>query len=346
MASRTGGGAREAQPVSIAQAARWLSLPDASGRFAALTGSGVLILDLHAGEELSPAELSLAEARLAELPCPTIAVGSSPLPAAAAKLADRTDVRVDRIEELADVLEGIDRAPIAALVLVQLLRRGEGLSVVDGLVAESLAYSTLQSGPEFAAWLAQRPPPKPRSQESGPPVRVEREGRRLRLTLDRSERRNAFSASMRDALAEALEVAVADPSVEEVLLTGAGPAFCSGGDLGEFGTSPDPATAHAVRSTRNVARLLAACADRTRAEVHGACVGAGVELPAFAGRVVARGDARFQLPELRMGLVPGAGGTVSVPRRVGRQRAAWLALSGVSMDAETALAWGLVDEIS
>jgi enoyl-CoA hydratase/carnithine racemase len=47
-----------------------------------------------------------------------------------------------------------------------------------------------------------------------------------------------------------------------------------------------------------------------------------------------------------MGLVPGAGGTVSVPRRVGRQRAAWLALSGVSMDAETALAWGLVDEIS
>ena len=95
-----------------------------------------------------------------------------------------------------------------------------------------------------------------------------------------------------------------------------------------------------------MARLLAACADRTRAEVHGACVGAGVELPAFAGRVVARGDARFQLPELRMGLVPGAGGTVSVPRRVGRQRAAWLALSGASVDAETALAWGLVDQIS
>ena len=51
----------------------------------------------------------------------------------------------------------------------------------------------------------------------------------------------------------------------------------------------------------------------------------------------------FQLPELGMGLVPGAGGTVSLPRRIGRQRTAWLALSGERIDAETALAWGLVD---
>jgi enoyl-CoA hydratase/carnithine racemase len=79
--------------------------------------------------------------------------------------------------------------------------------------------------------------------------------------------------------------------------------------------------------------------------VHGACVGAGVELPAFAARVVAREDARFWLPELSMGLVPGAGGTVSLPRRIGRQRTAWLALSGAQLDASTALRWGLVDEI-
>jgi enoyl-CoA hydratase/carnithine racemase len=82
-----------------------------------------------------------------------------------------------------------------------------------------------------------------------------------------------------------------------------------------------------------------------RVEVHGACVGAGIELPAFARRVVARSDAFFQLPEVAMGLVPGAGGTVSIPRRVGRQRAAYLCLSAVRLDAETALAWGLVDEI-
>jgi enoyl-CoA hydratase/carnithine racemase len=175
---------------------------------------------------------------------------------------------------------------------------------------------------------------------------VDREGGRLVVTLDRPERRNAFSASMRDALAEALAVAVCDPSVEEVVLRGAGPAFCSGGDLDEFGTLQDPATAHAVRSTRSVARLLAACAERVRAEVHGACVGAGVELPAFATRVVAAPDATFELPELSMGLVPGSGGTVSLPRRIGRQRTAWLALSGARIDAEAALAWGLVDEVS
>jgi enoyl-CoA hydratase len=334
-----------AQPVSIARATRWLGLPDAAGRFSPLTGSGVLIIDLHSGDELSPDELARARSALAELPCPSVGVGGGPLPGAAAKLADRLDVRVECRDDLGPVLEGIDRAPVGALVLVQLLRRSEALPVCDGLVAESLAYSTLQSGPGFAAWLARRPEPKPRPSEPEPAVRVERDGGCLRITLARPALRNAFSAAMRDALAEALEVAVSDPTVEEVVLRGEGPCFCSGGDLDEFGTLPDPATAHAVRSTRNPARLLAACAERTRAEVQGACVGAGVELPAFAARVVARGDATFQLPELAMGLVPGAGGTVSVPRRIGRQRAAWLGLSGARIDAATALAWGLVDEI-
>ena len=165
------------------------------------------------------------------------------------------------------------------------------------------------------------------------------------LTLNRPAKRNAFSAEMRDALAEALQLVLADPSLEEVVLRGAGPAFCSGGDLDEFGTLPDPATAHAIRSTRNVARLLAACADRVRSEIHGACIGAGIELPAFTGHVVAAPDAFVQLPEVAMGLVPGAGGTASLPRRIGRQRTAWLALTGARLDAETALRWGLVDEL-
>ena len=81
-------------------------------------------------------------------------------------------------------------------------------------------------------------------------------------------------------------------------------------------------------------------------EVHGACVGAGCELPAFCRHVRARADAFFQLPEIAMGLVPGAGGTASLPNRIGRQRTAWLALSGSRIDAATALRWGLVDEIA
>jgi len=93
------------------------------------------------------------------------------------------------------------------------------------------------------------------------------------------------------------------------------------------------------------AALLAALAPRVHAFVHGACVGAGTELPAFAGTVHAREDAAFALPEVGMGLIPGAGGTASVPRRIGRHRAAWLAITGATLDTSTALVWGLVDEI-
>jgi enoyl-CoA hydratase/carnithine racemase len=151
---------------------------------------------------------------------------------------------------------------------------------------------------------------------------------------------------MRDELAAALLVAAADASITHVELSGTGPSFCSGGDLTEFGTSDDPVLAHLVRTTRSPAALLATVAERTVALVHGSCVGAGVELPAFAGRVVADPDATFRLPEVAMGLIPGAGGTVSLPRRIGRSRATYLAISGQPIEATTALAWGLVDEIT
>ena len=79
--------------------------------------------------------------------------------------------------------------------------------------------------------------------------------------------------------------------------------------------------------------------------VHGACIGAGLELAAYSGRVIAGVDTQFRLPEVQMGLLPGSGGTVSVPRRAGRQRSLWLMISGETIDAGTALEWGLVDEL-
>jgi enoyl-CoA hydratase/carnithine racemase len=129
-------------------------------------------------------------------------------------------------------------------------------------------------------------------------------------------------------------------------LSGNGPSFCSGGDLGEFGSFPDPATAHVVRLTRSPARLAHQIADRLHVHLHGACMGAGIEVPALAGHVVAAADAVISLPELSLGLVPGAGGTASIPRRIGRHRTAALALSGMRIDATTALGWGLVDEVA
>lgn len=215
-------------------------------------------------------------------------------------------------------------------------------TIEAGLVAESLAYAELQAGAEFRAWLAERGPAVP--QPSPDPVLLERVDDHLTITLHRPEWHNALDVAMRDALCEAFNLVAADPALTATL-RGDGPSFCSGGDLREFGTFPDPAMAHAIRLECLPARLLAAVADRVTAHVHGACVGAGVELAAFCHRVVADPATTFRLPEVAMGLVPGQGGTVSLPRRIGAERTLALALSGEAIDAPTALAWGLVDEL-
>lgn len=234
--------------------------------------------------------------------------------------------------------------PRAALTFIQVLRVTAGLSPDAGLVLESLAYSALQAGPEFARWRAERPsrPPRP---ATGDEVLVDRIGDVLGVTLNRPAVHNAYNARMRDLLCDALAVAVADPSCR-VELRGSGPSFGSGGDLDEFGTAPDPTTAHFIRTARSPARLLAAIAPRVEAHLHGVCAGSGIELAAFAGRVRATGSTRIWLPELAMGLIPGAGGTASLTGRIGRHRTAWMGVSGSEVDATTALRWGLVDEIS
>lgn len=274
-------------------------------------------------------------------PCPVIAVAVADhalLPAFDLVFASAADAE--------PVLAGIRHAPLAAMVLVHVLRITAGMPVEAALVVESLAYATLQGGPEFRRWLqAQQPRAVDRGRDSGPPVLLERKGDLLEIRLNRPSQRNALSVEMRDALCEALELVAADPSIRTARLSGNGDCFSAGGDLGEFGTVADPATAHAVRSLRLPAAILARCAGRAEFHLHGACIGAGIELPAFGRRVTAASDAFFQLPEIRFGLIPGAGGCVSIPRRIGRQRTAWMALSGERVDAAQALAWGLVDAI-
>ena len=246
-------------------------------------------------------------------------------------------------DELAELDFAVETNPLASVALVLLLRGSERRSIGEGLVAESAVYSMLQAGPEFARWREGQTR-RDRQPEGEPAVLVRRAGNELILILNRPAVHNAFSVDMRDQLIEALVVAEADPTLR-VVLEGAGQSFCSGGDLGEMGSRPDPATAHHVRLRRSVGRMLASMADRTEAHLHGACMGAGIELPAFVDKVTARPDARIGLPEIGLGLIPGAGGTVSVTRRIGRHRSALLALSGRAIDTATALSWGLVDEV-
>jgi enoyl-CoA hydratase/carnithine racemase len=278
---------------------------------------------------------------LAHLAAVTVAIGDL-----AHVHAPLFDVVVPDDATADDVVEAIDAHPIASSALALLLRGGAARTVAAGQVAESSTYSTLQSGPEHRAWLAARRAPGTRARTDDAPVGVARDGGTLHVTLHRPDVHNAYNAATRDALLDALAIATNDDTITRVAIDGVGPSFCSGGDLDEFGTLSDPASAHVLRVARSVALALHSLRDRVTVTVHGACVGAGIELPAFAGEVVARADATFRLPEVAMGLVPGAGGTVSIPRRVGRHRFAWMALTGTPLDAVTALDWGLVDAVT
>lgn len=299
-------------------------------------------------------ELSALEALATGLPCVTVGVAPDPswVPGGFDVLlcqgstVPRPWVGCDDLERsLVDLGVSIDRSPLASVALVQLLRMGEELSLRDAVVAESFVYSMLQGGPEFRTWLESRRTSNRAQNGETDPVLVTRHGPFLDIELHRPEVHNALNSAMRDALITALQLVQVDPTIEAARLRGSGPDFCSGGDLNEFGSATDPATAHSVRVSRSAGLALARCADRVRVEVHGACVGAGIEIPAFSHRISATPEATFTLPEVGFGLIPGAGGTASLPRRIGRQRTAFAALSGSAVSAHTARQWGLVDEL-
>lgn len=322
--------------LSLRELRRLLTDPaQAEGCSVANAGSSpFLIVNLADGARgresrlIQPACTVIGLARAHDLPVPNV-----------------VDVLATSPEALAGLCAAVRANPVAASVLAQVVRHNARASVTQGLLVESLAYSTLQHGAEFEGWLARRPIRPAGAEVITEPLRIERQAQCLRLTFDRPAKRNAFSAALRDALCAGLELADYDASVREIVIDGAGPAFCAGGDLDEFGDARDAAIAHATRMTRSAGALLYRLRNRVTCHVHGACIGAGIELPAFTRRIRARPDAFFQLPEVSMGLVPGAGGTVSITKRIGRLRSAALAISGERVDASTALRWGLIDAI-
>ncbi|TLG05379.1 enoyl-CoA hydratase/isomerase family protein [Nocardia cyriacigeorgica] len=256
-------------------------------------------------------------------------------------------VRCDDIDEALETLaRAVGDNPRASVALGRLLRQTEAAGTASGLAAEAAVYSMLLGGNEFERWLAGRGGPRPVAVPNRRLVRARREGNLLSVLLDHPERRNALSMRLREELLEVISVADVDPGIEQVVIEGAGPVFCSGGDLDEFGSSTDPVAAYLVRIERAPWRTIDRLRDKVTVNVQGACIGAGIEMAAFAGRVVAAEGTRFRLPETSMGLVPGAGGTVSIPRRIGRWRAAWMMLTGEWVETATALRWNLIDAVS
>jgi len=271
--------------------------------------------------------------------CPVIAIGG---------YNDFCDVCVEETQ-LDELVLAIDQHPIAATALVQVLRHNVSASVHDGLLAESLTYSNLQQSSEFQSWLQQRHadhPPQELDDDHEPVLGIERDAERYTITLNRPKKHNAYSQALKDQLCSALHVPCVDDSITEITIRGNGKSFCAGGDLDEFGSVTDAQLAHLSRTTRSAAPLIHQIRDKIRVELHGACIGAGIELPAFAGAISAREDAFFQLPEVAMGLIPGAGGTVSICKRIGKSRTTYMALTNKRIDAQAGIEWGLIDELT
>jgi enoyl-CoA hydratase len=171
-----------------------------------------------------------------------------------------------------------------------------------------------------------------------------RDGGIARIFLNRPEKANALDSPLLEALAAALESLAGDESVRVVVLGGAGRSFCGGADVAEL-KSLEPSTAGAF-----VERIHRACEALRRlpvpavARLHGAVVGAGLELAAACDLRIAAEGTRFAMPEVRLG-IPSVVEAALLPRLMGSGRAAWLVLTGEAIDARRACDWGLVEEV-
>jgi enoyl-CoA hydratase len=176
-------------------------------------------------------------------------------------------------------------------------------------------------------------------------VRYEKRGRVAIVVLDRPEVLNAYDVAMRDDLHAVLGAADEDPDVRALVIRGAGRAFSTGGDVREFGSAPSPIVARTVRWRRDVWGRLLGLRAATIAAVHGWAAGGGMEMALLCDVCVAATDARFVLPETGLGMIPGVGGTQTLPRRIGVPRALDLVLAGRVVRAREAHAAGLVSRV-
>ncbi|MBO1110580.1 3-hydroxyacyl-CoA dehydrogenase NAD-binding domain-containing protein [Bordetella petrii] len=160
----------------------------------------------------------------------------------------------------------------------------------------------------------------------------------LVLTIDHPPV-NALSADVRRGLADAVQAAQADAGVRAIVLAGAGRNFIAGADIREFGKPPQPP------ALPDVCNAIEASAKPVVAALHGAALGGGLEIALAAHYRVALRGARLGLPEVNLGLLPGAGGTQRAPRLAGAAAALDLMLSGRHASADEALSWGLIDRV-
>lgn len=184
-------------------------------------------------------------------------------------------------------------------------------------------------------------------------IQIERRGRVAVLTLSRPERLNALpDLEDGDAFGEACEQLNADAGISVAVLTGAGRAFSAGGDLKAMAgrTALFEGSGAAIREryrrvVHRIVRSLYGLEVPLIAAVNGPAMGLGCDIAGLADIRLASTEARFGVPFLKLGLIPGDGGAWLLPRNVGYARAAEMLFTGDTIDAQTALAWGLVNRV-
>jgi enoyl-CoA hydratase len=178
-------------------------------------------------------------------------------------------------------------------------------------------------------------------------VRYEKDGFTARITLNRPAQMNALNERAIRELTCAFEHARADVEVRGVLLTGAGDrAFIAGADITELAGSTPVAAERSARAGQALMSLIEDLGKPVVAAVNGVALGGGCETAMACTLRVASRQARFGQPEVRLGLIPGFGGSQRLPRLVGRGRALRLILTGDTITAEEAFRIGLVDELT
>jgi 3-hydroxyacyl-CoA dehydrogenase len=169
-------------------------------------------------------------------------------------------------------------------------------------------------------------------------VDLDRRGRVAVLTVNNPPV-NALSQHVRQGLRDGLRQATADAAVQAIVIVCAGRTFIAGADITEFGKPPAPPSLHEVLD------MIEGNAKPVVAAIHGTALGGGLEVTLACHYRVGVKDARFGLPEVKLGLLPGAGGTQRLPRVVGVEKALAMMVSGDPIRADEALKFGLVDEI-
>src|SRR5687767_14155031 len=166
-----------------------------------------------------------------------------------------------------------------------------------------------------------------------------------RVFLNRPEKANALnSAFLLELLSRIIELEQ-DPSLRVVVLAGRGKTFCGGADVAELSALNAETAGAFVNRIHQVCKAIRKLPVPVVALLHGAVIGAGLEIAAACDLRVAAARTKFAMPEVRLG-IPSVVEAALLPRLIGSGRAAWLVLTGEAIDARRALDWGLIEEIS